>query len=35
MKALFWIGEIIGALSLFALPVALSYLACGLGYTCP
>lgn len=29
------IGEFIAAASLFLIPVALSYLGCGLGYTCP
>ena len=29
------IGEFIAAASLILMPVALSYLGCGLGYTCP
>ena len=29
------IGEFIAAAGLILMPVALSYLGCGLGYTCP
>ena len=32
---LIWVGEALAAASLILLPVALFYLGCALGYTCP
>lgn len=35
LRYLYYAAELVTAAGLILLPVALSYLGCGLGYTCP